>query len=119
MIFLIIIIIIITINTTIVNIFITIVSNIVTDGVVIIIKKTNCCGRLIKKGSEVTWIISFSPSMGLCLFSGESYKINKYGALSSSVCRHYNGLCSLIYLRAEDICVYVFVLIQFNFEFCK
>ena len=57
--------------------------------------------------------------MSLCLFSGESYKINKYGALSSSVCRHYNGLCSLIYLRAEEVCVYVFVLIQFNFEFCK
>ena len=110
MIFLIIIIIIITINTTIDNIFITIVSNIVTDGVVIIIKKT-LLWTINKKASEVTWIISFSLWLGLGLFSGESYKINKYGALSGSVCRHYNGLSSLIYLRAEDVCVYVFVLI--------
>ena len=69
MIFLIIIIIIIiTINTTIDNIFITIVSNIVTDGVVIIIKNTNCCGRLIKKLTKLPelfrfhcgWVLVFS-----------------------------------------------------------
>ena len=55
----IIIIIIITINTTIDNIFITIVSNIVTDGVVIIIKKTNCCGRLIKKLAKLPGLFRF------------------------------------------------------------
>ena len=68
MIFLIIIIIIITVNATIVNIFIIIVSNIVTDGVVIIIKNTNCCGRLIKKLAKLPglfrfhcgWILVFS-----------------------------------------------------------
>ena len=59
MIFLIIIIIIITINTTIVNIFITIVSNIVTDGVVIIIKKTNFCGRLTKKLAKLPGLFRF------------------------------------------------------------
>lgn len=59
MIFLIIIIIIITINTTIVNIFITIVSNIVTDGVVIIIKKKNFCGRLIKKLAKLPGLFRF------------------------------------------------------------
>ena len=60
MIFLIIIIIIIiTINTTIDNIFITIVSNIVTDGVVIIIKNTNCCGRLIKKLAKLPGLFRF------------------------------------------------------------
>ena len=59
MIFLIIIIIIITINTTIVNIFITIVSNIVVDGVIIIIKKTNCCGRLIKKLAKLPGLFRF------------------------------------------------------------
>ena len=68
MIFLVIIIIIITINTAIDNIFITIVSNIVTDGLVIIIKKTNCCGRLIKKLAKLPglfrfhcgWVLAFS-----------------------------------------------------------
>ena len=68
MIFLVIIIIIITINTAIDNIFITIVSNIVTDGLVIIIKKTNCCGRLMKKLAKLPglfrfhcgWVLAFS-----------------------------------------------------------
>ena len=67
MIFLVIIIII-TINTAIDNIFITIVSNIVTDGLVIIIKKTNCCGRLMKKLAKLPglfrfhcgWVLAFS-----------------------------------------------------------
>lgn len=59
MIFLIIIIIIITVNATIVNIFIIIVSNIVTDGVVIIIKNTNCCGRLIKKLAKLPGLFRF------------------------------------------------------------
>ena len=68
MIFLVIIIIIITINTAIDNIFITIVNNIVTDGLVIIIKKTNCCGRLMKKLAKLPglfrfhcgWVLAFS-----------------------------------------------------------
>ena len=59
MIFLVIIIIIITINKTIDNIFITIVSNIFTDGLVIIIKKTNCCGRLIKKLAKLPGLFRF------------------------------------------------------------
>lgn len=46
-------------NTTIVNIFITIVSNIITDGVVIIINKTNCCGRLIKKLATLPGLFRF------------------------------------------------------------
>ena len=68
MIFLVIIIIIITINTTIDDIFITIVSNIVADGLVIIIKKTNCCGRLMKELAKLPglfrfhcgWVLAFS-----------------------------------------------------------
>ena len=55
----IIIIIIITINPTIANILITIVSNIITDGVVIIINKTNCWGRLIKKLAKLPGLFRF------------------------------------------------------------